>query len=85
MKLTYNRDEWGDYDVFNGSQKVGEIYRSAFANWWVIDTKPWTLMGDKDEGYTRLKDAKEALLKKLQAGSGGGYDDSGNEYVTERH
>lgn len=69
MKLTYKRDEWGDYDVFNGSQKVGEIYRSSFANWWVIDTKWWTLMDDsgKDEGYTRLKDAKEALLKKLQA------------------
>jgi hypothetical protein len=67
MKLTYKRDEWGDYDVFNGSQKVGEIYRSALANFWVVDTR-LSLMDDsgvKDEGYTRLKDAKVALIRIL--------------------
>ena len=67
MKLTYRRDEFGDYDVFSGSQKVGEIYRSAFARWWVVDTR-WSLMDDsgiKSEGYTNLKDAKADLMRIL--------------------
>lgn len=63
MKLIYKRDEWGDYDVFNGLQKVGEIYKSAYANYWVIDTR-CSLMEEnkyKDEGYATLKDAKTRL------------------------
>lgn len=58
MKLTYKRDEVGDYYVFSGSQNVGEIYKSAFANWWVIYLEENKY---RDEGYTTLKDAKARL------------------------
>lgn len=72
MKLTYKRDEFGDYDVFKGTQKVGEIYKSALANWWVVDTR-WSLMdasGVKSEGYIRLKDAKTDLIRILTNAEG---------------
>ena len=55
-KLTDKRDEFGDYDVFLGAEKVAEIYKSAFASWWVIEAK-----GRKNEGYATLKDAKADL------------------------
>ena len=68
MKLTYKRDEYGDYDVFCGEKKVGEIYRSSFANWWIVDTR-WSLMDDsgiRSEGYTTLKEAKADLVRFLK-------------------
>lgn len=53
MKLTYKSDEFGDIDVYAENLKVGEIYKSAFANYYIIEAK-----GFKNEGYATKKDAK---------------------------
>ena len=64
MKLAYKRDEHGDYDVFAGRERVGEIYRSALARFWVVEAG-----GSRSEGYVSPKDAKadfERLLARKE-------------------
>lgn len=60
MKLIYKRDEFGDYDVYDGSVLVGEIYRSAFARFWVVEAN-----GKQDSGYSTLTEAKAGVQRIL--------------------
>lgn len=60
MKLTYRRDEFGDYDVYSGEVLVGSIYRSALARFWIVEAG-----GKQDAGYATLTDAKAGLLRIL--------------------
>ena len=63
MKFTYKKIEDGVYEVFNGAVKVGEIYKSSFANFYIVEATKASII---DQGYATLKEAKMALNRMIE-------------------